>query len=52
MEDFEYSLDSILTEPVDIPEVDISLDEADAMPFSESSGFLHSVLFPILLYCS
>ena len=43
MEDFEHGLDSVLTDSVDTPDMDESLDEADAMPSSVSSGFLHLV---------
>ena len=37
VEDFKYDLDSILTDSFDIPELDASFDDADAML---SSGFL------------
>ena len=43
VEDFEHSLDSVLTDSIDRPEVDASLDEADAVPSSVSSGLHHSV---------
>ena len=42
-EDFEHGLDSILTDFIDIPELDESFEEVDAMPSSVSSGFLCSV---------
>ena len=45
MQDFGHGLDSILTDSSNIPELDGSLYEADAMPSSVYSGFLHSVLF-------
>ena len=41
--DFEQGLDSILTNSLETPELDASLDEPDAVPSSVSSGFLHSV---------
>ena len=50
--DFEEGLDSILTDSIEIPELDTSLDEPDAITSSVSSGFLHSVLFLIILNCS
>ena len=43
MADFEQSLDSILTDSLETPESDASLDEPDAITSSVSSGFLHSV---------
>ena len=42
MADFEQGLDSILTDSLDTPELDTSLDEPDAITSSVSSGFLHS----------
>ena len=41
--DFEQSLDSILTDSLETPELDTSLDEPDVITSSVSSGFLHSV---------
>ena len=41
--DFEQGLDSILTDSLETPELDTSLDEPDAITSSVSSGFLHSV---------
>ena len=41
VEDFEHSLDSILTDSVNTPESIAFLDEADTIPSSVSSGFLH-----------
>ena len=41
--DFEQGLDSILTDSLQIPEFDTSLDEPDAIPSSVSSVFLCSV---------
>ena len=41
--DFEQDLDSILTDSLETPELDASLDESDAFPSSVSSGFLCSV---------
>ena len=43
VEDFECDLDSVLTSTIDTPELDASLHEADAVPPSVSSGFLHLV---------
>ena len=43
MADFEQGLDSILTDSLETPELDTSLDEHDAIPSSVSSGFLCSV---------
>ena len=40
MADFEQGLDSILTNSLETPELDVSLDEPDAVPSSVSSGFL------------
>ena len=42
MADFEQGLDSILTDSLETPELDTSLDEPDAIPSSVSSGFLCS----------
>ena len=42
IEDFEHGLHSILTDFIDIPELDASF-EADSMPSSFSSGFLHLI---------
>ena len=50
--DFEKGLDSILTDSLETPELEASLDEPDAVPSSVSSGFLHSVVFLIILNCS
>ena len=41
--DFEQGLDSILTDSLKTPELDTSLEEPDAIIYSVSSGFLHSV---------
>ena len=41
--DFEQGLDSILTNSLETPELDTSLDEPDVITSSVSSGFLHSV---------
>ena len=41
--DFEQGLDSILTNSLETPELDTSLDELDAIMSSVSSGFLCSV---------
>ena len=41
--DFEQGLDSILTDSLEIPELDTSLDEPDVIASSVSSEFLHSV---------
>ena len=41
--DFGQSLDSILTDSLETPELDTSLFEPDAITSSVSSGFLHSV---------
>ena len=41
--DFEQGLDSILTDSIEAPELDMSLDEPDANKSSVSSGFLHWV---------
>ena len=43
MADFEQGLDSILTNSLETPELDTSLDEFDAITSSVSSGFLHLV---------
>ena len=50
--DFEKGLDSILTDSIEMPELDTSLDDPDALKSSDSSGFLHSILFLILLNCN
>ena len=50
--DFEQGLDSILTDSLETPELDTSLEEPDAITSSVSSGFLHSVPFLIILSCS
>ena len=49
--DFEQGLDSSITNSLKKPELDTSLDEPDAIMSSVSSGFLHSVLFVIILNC-
>ena len=41
--DFKQGLDSILTDSLETPELDISLEEPDAITSSVSSGFLCSV---------
>ena len=41
--DFEQGLDSILTDSLETPDLDTSLQESDAVTSSVSSGFLHSV---------
>ena len=41
--DFEQGLDSILTDSLETPELDTSLEEPDAITSLVSSGFLHSV---------
>ena len=41
--DFEQGLDSILTDSLETPDLDTSLQESDAITSSVSSGFLHSV---------
>ena len=46
---FDQGLDSILTDSLETPELDASLDEPDTIPSSVSSGFLHSVLFLVIL---
>ena len=43
VEDFEHGLDSIFTNSIDIPELNASLNDTDAVPFSVSSGFLCTV---------
>ena len=48
VEDFEHVLGSFFTDFVDRLELDVSLDEADAVSLF-SSGFLHSVLFLMFL---
>ena len=40
MADFEQGFDSMLTNSLETPELDASLDESDAIPYSVSSGFL------------
>ena len=50
--DFEQGLDSIFTDSIKPSQLDMSLDELDAITSSVSSGFLCSVLFLILLNCS
>ena len=40
---FEQGLDSILTDSLETPELDISLEKPDAITSSVSSGFLHWV---------
>ena len=47
--DFEQGLDSILTDSLETPELDTSLDDPDIITSSVSSGFLHSVPFLIIL---
>ena len=42
--DFEQGLDSILTDSLETPELDTSLEEPDAVTSSVSSGFLHLVI--------
>ena len=41
--DFEQGLDSILTNSIETPELDTSLDEPDVITSLISSGFLHLV---------
>ena len=43
MADFEQGLDSILTNSLETPELETSLDEPDAITSPVCSGFLHSV---------
>ena len=43
MADFEQSMDSILADSLETPELDTSLDEPDAITSSVSARFLHSV---------
>ena len=43
MAEFEEGLYSILTDSLETPELDTSLDEPDGIPSSVSSGFLQSV---------
>ena len=43
MADFEQGLDSILTDSLETPKLDTSLDEPDAITSSVSSGFICSV---------
>ena len=52
VEDFEHGLDCIPMSSIDTPELDTSLAEADGIPSSVHSEFLHSVLFLILLDCN
>ena len=47
--DIEHDLVSILTDSTETSELKASFDQPVAMP---SSGFLHSVLFLIILNCS
>ena len=42
--DFEQGLDSIITDSLETPELDASLDEPDVIPSSVSSGFLCLVI--------
>ena len=42
VEDFEYGLDSILTDSIDTPDLDALFGEADAISSSVSLGFLES----------
>ena len=44
--DFEQGLDSILTDSLETPELDTSVEEPDAITSSVSSGFLHLVSTP------
>ena len=46
MADFEQGLDSILSDSLETPELDVSLDKPDAIPCSVSSGFLCLVSSP------
>ena len=41
--DFEQGMDFILTNSIETPELDMFLDESDAIASSVSSGFLHLV---------
>ena len=43
MADFEQGLDSIISDSLETPKLDTSLDEPDAITCSVSSGFLCSV---------
>ena len=43
VDDFKRGLDSILLNSIDMPEIDASCDETNALPSSVSSGFLYSV---------
>ena len=43
MADFEQNLDSFVIDSINIPQLDTSLDEADAVPSSVSLGFLQLV---------
>ena len=49
VEDFVHGLDSILIDSSDTPEWDASFHEAVAMLSSVSLGFLHSVVYLIIL---
>ena len=49
VKDFKYNLDSILEDSIHTLELGASFDEADVVPSSVSSLFLHSVLFLIFL---
>ena len=44
LQDFEHGLDFILTDSTDMPELNVSSDDTDAMPFSASSGHPCSVI--------
>ena len=53
VKDFEHGLSSILMDCVDIPQLDESFDEADAMSSSVSSGFYTQLVpFLMILDCS
>ena len=43
MEDFKQGFDAILSDTINTPELEASFDEADAIPSSVSSVFLHLV---------
>ena len=49
--DFKQGFDSILTDSLETPELDTSLEEPDAITSSVSFGFLHS-LVPFLILLS
>ena len=49
--DFEQGLDSILIDFIEMLELDASFEEPDILTSSDSSRFLHSVPFLILLNC-